>query len=244
VGWFLSSCDSGGPRDAGLAIEEGAATDIEETVAEPTVPLPDYEIISNETDDTPSKVQVAQDIVVSGDITEEGLRALLDLQYRQIMQMRGFRFHNAPTAVYIYLYESRAKAASAGGLWLAARLQSHNGTPDIYVKTDQIAHIGSEPEEKFGLSETKRHEIFTSIVRAERRGRDEAEEQVPLPDPSRAGYSQTTAMAALERQARLEGDLQERYRVQLAAKHNITREQLDSISLEGLKKQWPMPPVQ
>ncbi|MFQ5800051.1 MAG: hypothetical protein ACE5H0_15345, partial [Bacteroidota bacterium] len=68
--------------------------------------------------------------------------------------------------------------------------------------------------------------IFKEIVRAEDRSFNEAESQHGTD---------------LKKVGKLQERLVEYYKGELADKYGLTREQLKSISLEGLQKQWPMP---
>lgn len=191
------------------------------------IPLPEYEIVTDETSDTPIKVQVEQHILVSGDISEESLEALLRQQFDSAMKRRGFRHHDTPTNVYIYIYETREKAQAGQGLWLAMLQMGplEEGLPEITVRAEQIARIGQEQEEIFGLSEDQRKQVFREIVSVERRATDDAMKREP---------------ANIDKQFALERKLVEKYKVDLAKKYNVTREQLDEISVEGLEKQWVM----
>jgi len=47
----------------------------------------------------------------------------------------------------------------------------------------------------------------------------------------------------LERQARMYREQQTRLLFALAKQHHLTREQLEEIGLEGLIRDWPMPPA-
>lgn len=204
-------------------------TKIQEDIADAqSIALPDYEIVSENTYDVPVKTQIEQHILVMGEITEENQKALLRQQFDSIMKRRGFEYHNAPTNVYIYTYDTRERANTKQGLWLAM-LQMNpldKGIPKITTKKDQIAKIGQEPEEKFGLSEIKRKKIFKEIIIAERRAADEAMVREP---------------SDIYREADLTQKLSKKYKDELAKNYNITREQLSSIGIEGITNRWPRP---
>jgi hypothetical protein len=129
--------------------EQAAPT--EDTSPTSQVALPGFDVVNENISDTPIKTQVEQHIVVSGEITEENLRALLRQQHTEISNRRGFQHHNSPTNVYVYLYETEDKAKAGQGLWLAMSQMSHGETePNLTVRIDQIARLGQEPQEKFG----------------------------------------------------------------------------------------------
>ncbi len=165
-------------------------------------------------------------ILVSGNINEENLEALLRQQFDSVMKRRGFQYHDAPTNVYIYTYDTKEKAQAGQGLWLAMLQMSPSdeGEPKVTVWKEKIARIGQEPEEKFGLSEEQRKQVFKEIAAAELRATDEAIEREP---------------SDINKQIDLERELTEKYKNELAQKYNLSRDQLDAISLEGVQN-WVM----
>ena len=190
--------------------------------------LPDYQIVNEDTYDAPVKTQIEQHILVSGGINEGNLKVLLRQQFDSIMRRRGFEYHDAPTNVYIYAYDTKERAEAEQGLWLAMLQMSptDNGEPKMTVREEQIARIGQEPEEKYGLPEAKRKRIYKEIITAERRATDEAMERAP---------------ADINKQIDLERELAEKYKDELARKYNLSKDQLFSIGIEGVTNQWPGP---
>lgn len=195
---------------------------------EKTIVLPDYVIVKEDKYDAPVKTQVEQHILVTGEINEENLKDLLRQQFDSIMQRRGFKHHDAPTNVYIYTYDTKERAEAEQGLWLAMLQMSplDNGEPEITIKREQIARIGQEPEEKFGLSEAQRKEIYKEIIEAERRATDEAIVREPTD---------------INKQVKLQQELTEKYKDELANKYSLNEDQLISIGNEGITNQWPRP---
>lgn len=167
-------------------------------------------------------------------------------------------------------------------------------------------------EEKFGLTEKERKEVFLEIVKAEDKARKEAQEKYPTPfgenlrvgqtyqlskktslmpelepaDPIAAlsnikeipiggtvkiikitikentpwyyvdaqgigegwinsvaliGQFEKEEMEQLDNQLELERTLTEKYKKEVAKEYSLTDEQLQQISIEGVKKNWPMP---
>jgi len=143
-------------------------------------PIPRHTVLNEDVYDVPGKTQVKQDVLVSGDISEEGLRTLLGQLYSGIMARRGFQHHDVPTNVYIYAFTSKERAGSR--LWIAMLAKHYDDAkPTISVNEGQVAQLGAKPEERFGLSEEKRKGIWQEIVRAESRAFDEAEGRYPYP---------------------------------------------------------------
>lgn len=135
------------------------------------VTLPEFRVVGERGSDTPIKTQIEQHIVVSGEITEENLRALLQKQHTEISNLRGFKHHDAPTNIYIYVYDKLDKATLDirdtvivkldQGLWIAMSEMSYGDTePKLTVRSDLIARQDQEPQEKFALTEVERQEAY------------------------------------------------------------------------------------
>ena len=206
--------------------------------------MPTYTVLDEQVYDTPGKTQVKLEILTSGEITEEGLRTLLNKLYTSISKRRGFKYHTNPTNIYIYAFTSKEHYKSGMGQWIAMLDKGHSDVkPNIRINKRQVAQIGAKPEEKFGLSETKRKEIYQEIVKAEDKSYSESEKAYPLPDIFKPDYSQSIAEAQLKKQGELQDELYEKYKSELAEKYKLTRERLDEIVNEGFRKVWPMFPM-
>ena len=92
-----------------------------------------------------------------------------------------------------------------------------------------------------GIDEGKRKEIYSAIVKAERRATSEAERMHPIPDPSKPGYSQDKAGEQIKKQWESEGTLMTEYQAEVAERYDITEEQILEISVEGVMNHWPTP---
>lgn len=224
------------------ALSESSAPDVVE--ASPSSDLPDYEVINTEKTDTPLKAQVVIQAVVSGNVTEESLENLLYNLYYAARLDKGFlQYHDRVTNVYIYLFGSREHAVS-GYQWLAMLDKSYNdGVPDTKISDSRLALFLDPPvaEERFGLSEAVRMEVFREIVRAEDRAIEESMERFPDLLPGDPGYSQAAFMRQLEKQMDEQDRLTDLYKDELAAEYGITRDELSEIGREGMNKEWPMP---
>lgn len=148
--------------------------------------MPNYSVLNENVYDIPLKTQVELNILVSGEISETGLKALLNKLYSSTKAKKGFKYHNSPTNIYIYAFTSKERAESGMGQWIAMLQKSYGDvSPKISINERQIAQLGAEPEEKFGLSEATRKQIWSEIVKAEDRATKEAEERYPL-DPTQS----------------------------------------------------------
>jgi hypothetical protein len=146
--------------------------------------MPHYRVLDQTIYDVPAKTQVTLIVLVSGEISGPGLRALLNELYSSIKAMRGFKHHDSPTNIYIEAYTSEERAKS--GLAVATLGTSfYDASPIIGINEEQIAQLDAKPEERFGLSEQKRQEIWKELVLAEDRVWKELEEQYPR-DPTRS----------------------------------------------------------
>jgi hypothetical protein len=91
-----------------------------------------------------------------------------------------------------------------------------------------------ESEDKFGLSEVKRREIFKAISEAEKKAMSEAENMYPIniTDPN---YKQENISKNFDYST----ELLDKYNIQIRTKYNITKNIYLNIMSEGIEKQWP-----
>jgi hypothetical protein len=213
------------------------------TQTKPDDPIPAYDVVDRNTYDTPIKTQVELHAVVSGTLTELGLKQLLQKLYDEANAMRGFKYHGGkPTHVFIYLYTSREHFKSGMGQWIAMLSKiGENSRVDTKVKTELISQLDAKPEVKHGLPESKRKEIFKATVTAEDRANADVQRMYPPPDPLKPDYSQAKASAQVMKQADALNTLGKKYKAEVAKRYGITEEQLRDISVEGIEKNWPMP---
>ncbi len=156
------------------------------TVEREKVVTPRYSVLNEEVHDVPIKTQVVLNILVSGEISEAGLKALLNQLYSSIKVRRGFKYHDCPTNIYIYVFTSKERAESGMGQWVAMLQKSYDDIkPTISINERQIVQLRAKPEERFDLSEEKRKEIWEELLLSEDRARKEAEQQYPL-DPTQS----------------------------------------------------------
>lgn len=147
------------------------------TVEKEKFVIPNYSILNKKIYDTPIKTQVTLKVLVSGKISESGLRGLLNQLYSSTKAMGGFKYHDFPTNIYIYMFTSKERAESA--LWIAMLAKNYGGKPAISIYTPQIVQLGEKPKEHFGLSEKKRKEIYEKLVLIEDRANKTADKQYP-----------------------------------------------------------------
>lgn len=198
-----------------------------EKKAELQIALPSYEILNEDVYDAPIKTQVTLSILVSGKISEEGLKVLLGKLYSSIKARKGFKYHKHPTNIYIYAYTSKERFQSEMGLWIAMLDKSYDDAEStIRIKMTQLEQLGKKPEQKFGLSEAKRKKIYWELDEAGWRAEREGQKKYP---------------SDLNKQDRLCETLEEKYKAPIRKKYNLTKDQAFEIVVEGYVKDWPVP---
>jgi hypothetical protein len=190
------------------------------------VDLPKYSKFKEEIYDVPIKTQIDLRILVSGQITQIGLERLLNQLYFSNIKRTGFKYHDHPTAIFLYAYTSKEYAES-GDKWVAMLQKSHGaGSHSTQTNENLIAQNCLRPMDKFGLPESTRKEIWRQLVLVEDRSFREAERIYP---------------DDFYKQARKADELQQKYERDLAKKYGLNSSQLQDISIEGAQKDWPLP---
>jgi hypothetical protein len=197
-------------------------SDSQDNSAIPDIP---HTILKDDVSETPGKAQVTENLLVHPDITEVDLRTLLERRYELASQRSGFRYHEHPTVVAIYAYPSREHAGSGMGQWVGMLLQTSSDSVPMIAIHPSVGKPSTK-EERFGLTEVQRRDVYKRIVEAEDRGQVDAELKHPTD---------------YVRQARLASELSEANKDALAKELKLTSNQLSEIVEEGLAKNWPIP---
>lgn len=188
-----------------------------------------YTIVDKNIYDKPIKTQIEQHIVVSGVPTKAELEAEILKRYRAALARRGFRYHNPATNIYIYVYGTVQQARAGQGLWIGmiAKGFSDKEEPRVLINEERLAGLSKAPEERFGLSEQRRKQVFREIAASEDRATRDA----------RARFPDSQIMKQID----FERKLGEKYKAAVAQKYGLTNDQLLKITIEGMKKGWPAP---
>ena len=111
-----ASSDSNKP-----SVPSGQSTEApKEGEAQPIAALPTYKIIKNETiHDDPSAHKAIMEILVSGEVTSDGLKRLLKILYLQIMSRPHIQSSTVPVSVWITAFTTMEKAMSSYTSWIA-----------------------------------------------------------------------------------------------------------------------------
>lgn len=188
-----------------------------------------YVLLDEKVSDTAIKTQIEQHIVVEGVPTKVELETEIMNRYRAALARRGFRYHNPATNIFIYVYGSKEQARAGQGLWIGmiGKGFSDKQEPRVMISQERLAALTQAPETRFGLSEATRKQAYREVAAAEDRGTREA--------MARVHDSKIMEQIKLERQ------LQEKYRAEIARKYKLTQDQLSKIVVEGATKGWPAP---
>jgi DNA-directed RNA polymerase subunit RPC12/RpoP len=234
VVWFAIEIDKDSKKPSSSRSSEAIQT-------KPRSSLPKYEVVDRDTHESPIKSQIEVHAVVSGKITEGGIREMLNKLYAEAQTARGFKYNRGrPSHILVYVYTSQEHFESGRGQHIAMLSKMGNDArADITVKSDVIKQLGMKPEVKYGLSESERRAIFKLIGKAEDRANAEAQRLYPVPDLLSPGYSQTQAETQSLKQMEKGDRLREKYTEEIAHRYGITVEELQQIGFEGLRKNWP-----
>lgn len=80
--------------------------------------LPGYEVVFDDSSDTPIKTQVELRITLDKRPSESQLRALLGSLYEKVKKRSGFNFRAHPDAVYIYAFGKKNYHKNSGASWI------------------------------------------------------------------------------------------------------------------------------
>lgn len=208
--------------------------------------IPKYVILDKDVfkDNESDREKVIMRVLIAEDVSEMGLRTLLNQVYYSEKARRGFRHFDYPRDIEILAFTSIEHAESEMGQWIA-RLTNINesGKPEIGLNDRQIANLRATPERKWGLSQDKRKRIWREMIISDDRASREAEIKYPLPGRNGAEdeLKESEVESRLVSRYAYEKMLINSFRKGIAGKYDLTLKQLDEISVEGTSKDWPYP---
>jgi hypothetical protein len=204
------------------------------------IPPPKYSILKEEVKDLPAFTSITLRILVPQDATETELRTLLNDLYSSQVRRTGFKSEGPPDDILIFAYTSKERAD--GFQDIAHLLKQGKGlVPSININEGEIAERTAIPEQKFGLSEARRREIWNDYNKVLNRAAEEADQRYPLADVSRAmasGISPSECGAEINKRNKLYENLVDNYTAELSRRHGITLEQLKAIDAEAFRRDW------
>ena len=140
-----------------------------------------YSTIDENIIDTPAKTQITLKLKISGEITADNCREVLNRLYNEYKNKEGYKHSKTPGSLFIYLYDS-TESAEVPEQWIGMlSWASSTYKPQISIKENLIFELEKESAQKFGLSLKKRKQIFEDTVLAGDRATSEAEKKYPVP---------------------------------------------------------------
>lgn len=215
-----------------------------------------HTLLNEDIIDSPEKTQITLKLMISGKITSDSCRELLNRLYSEYREKTGLKNSPTPNNLLFYLYDS-AESAEEAEQWIGMlSWSSEEYKPRITIKEDIIAELNSDSSRKFGLSEKKRKKIFEDIVLARDRATSDAEKKYPLPllntvnreDQIYTGYPDPISAKKVSIQINKQTDYIKKtvpvYVKAVLKKHKINEHIFTAIAIEGFKKKWPLPSLE
>ena len=247
--------DSQSAKDDAWSARDGIAVRQHQVVSKPKpakdAPKLAIRVLDSKRYDSWIKTQLTTDALVSGELTDAGLRDALDTLFKRAQATRGWRYHSGRvTHVYICLYTSEAHYNSKLSLppWIAMLQKLQVGDhfeKSVTIRDGMLAQIGKPQEVKFGLTGEKRGEIYRLLCVADDRSDAKAQQDypvgIPRTDAERKSYGER-----LGKQIDLANSLYKEYEGRICKKFGITKDQLRDVLMEGtshLVYKSPMPPA-
>ena len=108
-----------------------------------SVTMPKYKLVDKSTYDAPIKTQIELHMIVSGSITEAGLRHLLKKIYNEVKDKSDFKYGDGkPTHIFIYLYSSFEHFSGGLGQWIAMLSKvGRDGSLEISIKKEALSQL-------------------------------------------------------------------------------------------------------
>ena len=183
-----------------------------------------YRLGKEELYDAPIKTQVLQCIEITADkveVDKATLEATLKAIYETQSKRTGFKCHYHPSHIFLYAYTTENGAKWGGASWVA-RLEKMNNDPvKVYFNDYKMDLLKKPSEEKFGLSEDKRMEIYAEIE---------------------ATYDQSMFEVDKEYPPDIEASLKPGHAIKLQADLNLMPEIAPDDPLEAMKHVKVIPP--
>ena len=184
------------------------------------------ELAKEEIYDKPVKTQIDQRwFVTEVPESEQELEELIEKLHEKASARRGFKHHNPPTNIYIYVYQDKETAENTemGADWLGMSAKSFNDrTNDVSLNSSRLKKLQQPSEMRDGLEESKRKEIFEELKNSEQRAMKESQ------------TTRANGIVDLDYDKYL--DLKDKYQAELLKQHGITEEQLNKIAIEGVSE--------
>lgn len=199
--------------------------------------LLEHEILYEDVSDTPVKTMLEMHILVPGELTEEGLRELLDDLYQRARKRSGFRYRSRISQIFIYAFSSREQQQNSTALWVAMLSWNEGNEPHLSVRETQIEAANAEPQVIFGLTEEQRREVYAESRSRSWQASEDANDRYPVD----AGMDREAALERMDQQNEYCRQQREACEAEQMAEWGLTEEQLEAIFIEGAESGWPYP---
>ena len=226
---FVLSTYNLNDRQAQMIQQEGEEKNWIAALPTPIPLLPHYELLDDRSYETSGKAQVEYHFQVGEEhLSKETLSLLLQQLYQEATQKTGWKHHDAPTVIVIYLYTSKAhfESESVSHIGAVSKTPSQEH-PQYEFHVGHIESIGKPLEEKWGISGEERKHIYGLLGQAEDRALQEANKAFPD-----FGEKHTDTFETL----------MAKYHEEIRQQYGLTEEQASELFAEGFKKNWPSLP--
>lgn len=186
--------------------------------------------------DSIAKTQIDIKVVVSGKVTQSGLKQVfMDLYEKNRRRTGCSKYRKYPNSFFFRAFGSSDAANSYPGLPLAIFFKSaddseRNREPQIDIYNDRINALFEKPEISFGLSDAERRLIWSELSTVENES-DELDAQLWQAAKKKDANTSDLIQAEVWRKNQLA-------KAKITQNHNISLEVLNSIQDEGIKKGW------
>jgi hypothetical protein len=186
--------------------------------------------------EAPIKTQVILVVLIEDkEMDEQKIKDLLNHLYDKTIKRSGFKHHAHPTNIFIYAYTSKDKAESGRGQWVGMISKSYSDkNPKIDISDTQLNALTEVAENRWGLTQKQRQEVWDKIIRLEDKAQNEANKIYPLDKPG-------ITLDDVRKNGALMDKLKEKYENELAKEYGVGKAIIDSVATEGLKKGWAFP---
>jgi hypothetical protein len=167
-------------------------------------------------------------------VNKETLEKLLRHVLSEVARSPGARYKEM--GVYAFLHEEELSwwgDGQVGNALADARIEKDesNPLPEVrFLRERRIAESGKPPEDRLGMPEKKRREIFTAICAGRIAAENEDDERCPPP----LGSKNKGCKGLIDR-------LEDKEALAVRKRYNLTPAQYEAIREEGYQREWPIP---
>lgn len=193
-----------------------------------------YTVVDEDIYDVPVVTRVTQRIVINGNFTKANISSLLMNIYEEISKREGFKYNEHPDSIFIWAYTTNEKEQDNYWIAMISKSPSENA-PSIKFDETELNLINAKEEDRNGLSEKKRKEIYKEVYSSYVQAEDEGDRMYPIDNPS---LSLEQMQKQIELSRAYSNKIKSKKNKELIAKYDITSEQIEEILNEGLTKHW------